>query len=197
MATKMTWTFALAAMAVLMLTLGAGCDGKGTPQGDVDSPDDAQASPPADLPDEPDAADDGVRTILISKAQFSDIYPAVWFSPSTGEIVELVERSDDPPAAKFECWVEPSDPEFAFSGEDDGVGFAGFGSGDGNFEMDPPDGGVDLDDDLGDLLDDDPEILAGEPVFIVRGKQGSCMIQILKWDPDAQIIQFKWRSLDG
>jgi hypothetical protein len=223
MTTKTTWMFTLTVLAVLMLSFGIGCDGKGTPREAADSPAepaaddsaetpaDAPAETPADepevdTPDEPEdeptpvpvpaGVDDDVRTIMISKAQFSEIYPAVWFSPSTGEIVELVEESDEPPAPKFECWVEPRDPEFAFADED-GVGFAGFGEGDDKFEMDPP-AIDDLEGNLRDVIgrNPDPDALAGQPVFYVKGKLGDCMIQILKWDPENQVIEFKWRSLD-
>ena len=55
----------------------------------------------------------GPKTIRITKDSFSDIYPAVWFSPSDGKITPLTEKSEKPPKPIFKIWIEPSDPEIA------------------------------------------------------------------------------------
>lgn len=55
----------------------------------------------------------GPKTIRITKDSFSEIYPAVWFSPSDGTITPLTEKSEEPPKPIFKIWIEPSDPEIA------------------------------------------------------------------------------------
>ena len=209
-----------ALLAVLMLTLGAGCKPVDKTQDTEDpadetptvTPDDADApepeapeadeangsqvrtppepAPTADAPS-PAAADaPAVKVVTISKEHFSDIYPAMWFSPSTGELSPLLEESEDPPAPQYECWVEPSDPEFAFLSKGD-IGFALLGAGDDAFAADLPD-------DVGELDRKLTNVLGNKPLSVVyvKGEGGSCVIQILKWDPDNTTIQFKWRSLD-
>ena len=81
----------------------------------------------------PGAAEE-VKKIRVDPSRFSDIYPAVWFSPSTGEISPIKEKSEKPPEEKYEIWIEPNDPEFAFlRGAREGVGFALLGYGDDVF----------------------------------------------------------------
>ena len=202
-------TFTLVALAVLMLSFAAGCDKDTTPAADAPAPD--QLRTPDDTPDvtpvDPPAgqptpavslgAAGRILTVTISPAQFSDIYPAVWFSPSTGEISPLLEESETPPAPHFEVWIEPGDPEFALSPDADGDPSAGlvyYGEGD-DFKTDPSE----------DIMSEtkiweiEPEIaddMANRPVFYIRGMHGACVIQLLKWDPENEIIQFRYRKLD-
>lgn len=76
-------------------------------------------------------AGDDSKTIQVDESNFSKVYPAVWFSPSTGEIVPLKEKSEIPPEKKYEIWIEPSDPEFGFNPDKKpvGVGFGLIGKG--------------------------------------------------------------------
>ena len=81
-------------------------------------------------------AADAEKVIVVDETRFSDIYPAVWFSPSTGEITPLKERSQNPPEEKYEIWIEPRDPEFGYNPDKKplGVGFAEVGKGQAAFE---------------------------------------------------------------
>ena len=203
-----TSAYGLAILTLLAaLVLGVGCERVDNAQEAADSDEETPVAQPAeaDTPEadvaqpatapEPEprpvaAAADTVVVVTISEEQFSEIYPAMWFSPSTGEVSPLLEESEDPPAPQYECWVEPRDPEFAFS-SDEGVGFAFVGKGDGAFEADPPDDVGEFSSELDDPLDN-----GRLPVFFVQGEGGSCLIQILKWDPDNSTIEFKWRKLD-
>jgi hypothetical protein len=81
--------------------------------------------------------DSGAKSIRITKESFSEIYPAVWFSPSDGSIAPLTERSEKPPKTKFKIWIEPSDPEIATleqeSAEEGNQGFQLIGHGETHF----------------------------------------------------------------
>jgi hypothetical protein len=59
------------------------------------------------------AADDG-KSLVVDKDKYSVLNPAVWFSPSTGEIISLNVKSEVPSEDKFEIWIEPKDPEFGY-----------------------------------------------------------------------------------
>ncbi|MEJ2649799.1 MAG: hypothetical protein P8016_15490 [Sedimentisphaerales bacterium] len=58
--------------------------------------------------------DEKQKVVEVSKENFSSIYPAMWFSPGTGEVIPVESRSEVPPEPQFECWIEPGDPEFSF-----------------------------------------------------------------------------------
>ena len=60
-------------------------------------------------------APDASKTVVVDKGAFNDVYPGVWFSPSTGEIMPLKEKSEIPPEEKYEIGIEPDDPEFGWN----------------------------------------------------------------------------------
>jgi hypothetical protein len=135
----------------------------------------------------------GERVIEVSKQHFSVVYPAMWFSPSTGEVEPLADLSDKPPQPKFECFVEPRDPEFRFHRDPTGTGFAIVGYGDEARRALLNPGQVELNPRLDRLLKQSSKEL---PLCYVRGKYGDCLIQILQFDPAAELIKFKWWPFD-
>lgn len=135
------------------------------------------------------------RLITIDKNQFSEIYPAVWFSPSSGKVVGLTSQSEEAPSDEFEIWIEPDDPEVAISNqlsEDslDRFGFVPLGNGIETFER------------AFNLPRSEPEAIIGrlgnelenddQPVFLYYGKKSNCLIMIEKVDTDEEVITFRW-----
>lgn len=57
------------------------------------------------------------RIIEITADSYNIGYPAVWFSPYTGEIMPVGNPDDpdveNPPSNEFVFWIEPGDPEFS------------------------------------------------------------------------------------
>ena len=147
------------------------------------------------VPVEPADAKPTVKMVEISEAHFSDIYPAMWFSPSDGTVTPITEKLEEPPEAKYECWVEPGDPEFAFLDEPlgSGMGFAVIGFGDRVFN----EGVIPDDIEIKDRIDThlQPFMIQERPVYYVQGKYGKCLIQIHRYDSEARVIKFKWRSV--
>jgi hypothetical protein len=135
------------------------------------------------------------RDITVDKSAFSDIYPAVWFSPSTGEITPLKERSEKPPEEKYEIWIEPNDPEFGYNPDlkPQGVGFALLGKGEAIFSdpQIPEKPRIKLK--ITNLMQPSqgPENL----VFFCQAKSCQCVIMVTAMDPKKQIIRFRWRLL--
>ncbi|MDA9003969.1 hypothetical protein N9J26_00605 [bacterium] len=60
---------------------------------------------------------------IIDKSQFSNVYPAVWFSASKGKIIPV---SDDVKKRADYIWIEPRDPEIRAYNE---AGFIYLGDG--------------------------------------------------------------------
>ncbi len=140
------------------------------------------------------AAEDS-KSIVVDRSAFSDVYPAVWFSPSTGEIAPLKERSETPPAGKYEIWIEPSDPEFGYSPEmkPGDVGFALVGKGPEAFENPNIPVQPKLDLKITHLME---EQQGGDGlVFYCRAKTSECLIMITEMDSEAEVMRFKWRPL--
>ena len=142
------------------------------------------------------AAEDS-KSIVVDRSAFSEVYPAVWFSPSTGEIAPLKERSETPPAGKYEIWIEPSDPEFGYFPEmkPGDVGFALVGKGAEVFENPtvPPQPKLDLK--ITHLMEAHE---GGDGlVFYCRARTSECLIMITAMDEDKEVIRFKWRPLSG
>jgi len=137
-----------------------------------------------------------ILTIEISNSSFNDLYPAVWFSPSTGEIVAVGDPNDPnaetPPETKYHFWIEPNDPEFAaFDYEDQdiyGVKFIGNGSNYFDVTETSGDGGF-----ISDLLDTGS--LEMDNVFYIRTQEGDCLIQILDLQQSENYLKFKWKKL--
>jgi len=140
-------------------------------------------------------APDASKRIVVDESKFSDIYPAVWFSPSTGEITPLKERSETPPEEKYEIWIEPDDPEFGWNPDQkpSGVGFALIGKGTGDF--------------VNPTIPKDPKLRlkitqhmketqgAEQLVFYCKAKTSECLIMITAMDSKKEIIRFDWRPI--
>ena len=141
------------------------------------------------------SAADNDKTIRVDETKFSDVYPAVWFSPSTGEITSLKERSEFPPEVKYEIWIEPRDPEFTYGPpkRQMGVGFALLGMGPEVWKNPKIPQGLKLN------LKIDPLMMKAQAheqlVFYCKAKTCTCLIGITSIDPKKQVVQFKWRLL--
>lgn len=132
-----------------------------------------------------------IKTIEISKETVSSIYPAMWFSPSTGEVTTITTLSEIPPKSEFECWIEPQDPEFAFL-DNAGI-FLYVGIGENSFTAPLYNENADNNRALNELMDTiDPDSF---PIFYVKSFQSKtrCFIQIITWDTDSEVIRFRWR----
>lgn len=140
-------------------------------------------------------ASDIGKAIVVDKSKFSEIYPAVWFSPSTGEITPLKKMSEVPPEAKYEIWIEPDDPEFGYNPEKEpkGVGFALLGKGLEVFKNpvipEKPRLKLKLTHFMGKLQGSE------NPVFYCKAKTSECLIMITVMDKEEGIISFRWRPL--
>lgn len=136
-----------------------------------------------------------VKMVEVSEAYFSDIYPAMWFSPSDGTVSPILDKSEEPPEAKYECWVEPGDPEFAFLDEPlgRGIGFAVIGFGDKVFNEAVIPDDIEIKNRIDKHLE--PFMIQERPVYYVQGKYGKCLIQIHQYDSKERVIKFKWRSI--
>jgi hypothetical protein len=135
------------------------------------------------------------KDVVVDPDQFSAIYPAVWFSPSTGEVSGLKKKSEVPHEEKYEIWIEPRDPEFAFGpvNRGKGVGFALLGKGAKVFRKAVRPRDPKLQPNLTKLM---KEGKAGEqPVFYCKGKHSECVLMITAVDSGKQIIRFKWKLL--
>ncbi|MBW8015878.1 MAG: HEAT repeat domain-containing protein [Planctomycetes bacterium] len=130
------------------------------------------------------------KIIEVSPSKFSEIYPAMWFSPSTGEIAAITVVDEKPPAPKFEVWIEPGDPEFAFLNSSD-KGFVYLGIGDEVFKNPDIPKKFKLNNKLHHLIK--PKQVLFRPVYLCKGKKGNCIIQIINFDDSSQKIRFKWR----
>lgn len=138
---------------------------------------------------------DLVSEIVVDRRAFSEVYPAVWFSPSTGEIQPLKERSEFPPGGKYEIWIEPRDPEFCWApgGEPAEVGFMLLGKGEEVFANPSIPEEPTLNRKLTDLLKESegPE----KCVFYCRAGASECVIMITALDRREQVISFQWKLL--
>jgi hypothetical protein len=128
------------------------------------------------------------KVVTIDSSTYAG-YPAVWFSPSTGEI-RPVGDSEDPPEAKWEFWVEPRDPEFGWfgSGDYETNGIQKIGEGVGVFESTSsvPRSGY-------------GEGYAGfetHDVNVIRTPSGDCVILMLGYSQAGDgYLQFRWKKL--
>jgi uncharacterized membrane-anchored protein YhcB (DUF1043 family) len=136
--------------------------------------------------------------IVIDRDKFSELYPAVWFSPATGEVVPIDIGAERPPQEKYEIWIEPRDPEFrigksATNNVGKEPGFAPVGKGSKIFEETRNWQAQTVEEDLAKLMRGSN---GGEqPVFYCQGKTSACLIMITQWEPKSQIIGFRWKRL--
>ena len=135
------------------------------------------------------------KTIVVDKTKFSDIYPAVWLSPSTGEITSLKTKSETPPEEKYEIWIEPSDPEIAFVQKGlvfEKCGFALLGAGSEQFANPTIPAGVKLE---RRALKTWYETEKGPSVLYCRAKNVECLLMITAWSKKDELLKFEWRLL--
>jgi len=133
------------------------------------------------------------KDIVVDKTKFSDLYPSVWFSPSTGEITSLKEKSEVPPEKKYKIWIEPGDPEFALL-PDSKVKDAGFqllGYGEKTFNEAATPKTLELSPELTKLLRDSGG--AKLPVFYFKTGDDKCFLMITSVDKEKEVIRFRWR----
>jgi hypothetical protein len=145
-----------------------------------------------DNPTESDAQDDNNKIIEISMESYNQ-YGAVWFSPTTGEIVGIVGFSETPPETKFIYWIEPSDPEFQtwlYDESQDTYGIKFVGIGDSYFDSTTTSSSDGFAPDLFEV-----GTFETNSVFFFRAENGDCLIQIIDWQQDEAYLKFKWRLL--
>ena len=131
------------------------------------------------------------RTIKISKDSFLD-YPAVWFSPSTGEIRPV--KDESPPNDRFIFFIEPNDPEFSPSREIREkkilVGLKLIGNGSNYFSSTGFLNTVDTNKkslNRGDYKNGN--------VFYIKTEIGDCLIEIIEFDESEDLLVFNWRKI--
>jgi len=164
-----------------------------------------------------------LKTIEISKASY-DTYPAVWFSPSTGEITPTNDGGDHP-GEKYLYWIEPRDPEFEipkkfdfkFRRNDDKYGIKYIGDGQALFNSTNEynqdwetllyETDIFQTDKSPDRKRDVMEKMAKDNrVFYFSNPEGNCIIMITKYYgvyPDGRTdgptreynLEFKWKKI--
>jgi hypothetical protein len=135
------------------------------------------------------------REITVDRSRFSKIYPAVWFSPSTGEITALKAKSEEPPEKKYEIWIEPNDPEFAFvKGAGKEAGFVLLGYGEDAFRGSEVPRAPKPNKRLHHLVKE--EDVKRKPVFYCRARSSTCLIMLTVMDKKAERIVFKWKLFE-
>ena len=140
-----------------------------------------------------DKKDDATEILVIEISDESyDTYPAVWFSPSTGEIIAV--ETETPPETKYRFWVEPNDPEFQSMSYDsigaNGVQFIGTGS--NYFDENPTNENGNF---YSNLLDCGS--LEFNNVFYIKTEEGNCLIKIISLRSDDNYLKFKWRAVSS
>jgi hypothetical protein len=135
-----------------------------------------------------------VIEVVIDKTKYSKIYPAVWFSPSSGEITSIKVKSEEPPEKKYEIWIEPNDPEFAFlKGAKDKMGFALIGYGEDVFNKPEIPEAPELNKRLDKLVEANE--IKKKPVFFCRAKSSTCLIMVTVMDEKTDRLVFRWKRL--
>ena len=149
----------------------------------------------ANDPNNPEAHGATTRLITVDPSVFGDVYPAVWFSPSTGEIIALADASERPPHIRYEIWIEPRDPEFAFLNSESrkGQGFQMIGRGQAVFDDTMPYKHRKHRPDLQRAMTDDDGLVGA--VFSCSGHHGNCRIMITAWDKEKQLLRFAWKPI--
>lgn len=142
--------------------------------------------------DGPDQEKELGKRIEITPASFSDVYPAVWFSPSDAEVRAIQVEGEEPPGENFEIWIEPRDPEIGVLNEaknDLEPAFAWVGNGSAAFEKlkIPADSRI-------VQLDHRHEFTPNNVYLLERGEQAYLMM-IESISPDEQTLTFRWRQL--
>lgn len=140
------------------------------------------------------AGDEG-KTIRVDETSFSPVYPAVWFSPATGEIAPLKEKTEVPPEPKYEIWIEPRDPEFGYNPDQkpQGVGFALIGRGPEAFTNPKLPANPKLQLKITHLLKENQA--QEQLVFFCQAKTSRCLIMLTSMDARKNVIVFQWRRL--
>ena len=142
--------------------------------------------------------EDVIKYIEISNSSFSEVYPAVWFNPSSAEISPMTEENgemiEEPPGDDW-YWVEPEDPEFSnwWLENGDNIKFYGvkyLGVGDDIFNSPIIDDSQDFNYGVFDT-----EEYRANCVYYIKTKSGECVIQLLDLITDDNYLRFKWKKL--
>jgi hypothetical protein len=134
------------------------------------------------------------KLVTVKPELFSPVYPALWFSPSTGDLAALQSKSEKPPVSGYEIWIEPGDPEMGFPAKGN-VGFMLIGNGESAFNSPDIPGNSKMKKKVeGAYLK-----MAGskKPVFYVKGMNSSCVIMLTELDRKKEIIKFKWKLIES
>ncbi len=136
------------------------------------------------------------KTIRITKDSFSDIYPAIWFSPSDGTIAPLTEASEKPPKPSFTIWIEPSDPEIATldrkAAKEGNQGFQLIGHGERHFKKPVPPIDRKL---VSKIQIKDLEKPLGVFLYVEGDKSYVMLVESLS--KDKQELTFQWKALES
>jgi tetratricopeptide (TPR) repeat protein len=130
--------------------------------------------------------------VTIDASSFKD-YPAVWFSPSTGETIPYDEEAyglETPPDPSFAYWIEPGDPEFDTWSLEYDVEFLGFGN--EVFEQTTSAARNHF-----EPSDDRVEFEATDSVYLIRTPFGACVIQVLEFKQHNDYLMFRWKGLES
>ena len=135
-----------------------------------------------------------ILTIEVSNNAFGE-YPAVWFSPSTGDIVAV--EDETPPESKYIYWIEPNDPEFSaflYGKDQDALGIKFIGIGEDFFQNTTSTSDSGFSRSLANAQSEGNE-LATNSVYFLRDDGTDCIIQILDWRQSENYLKFKWKKL--
>ena len=133
------------------------------------------------------------KRVTIGPEAFSEIYPAVWFSPEDATFVALKERSEKPPDAQHRIWIEPSDPEINTLPLDGGKRtrpFVVIGSGSATYRTAARDAEGKRESRLRGAT-----LLKDKPVFLYTENDRVWVCMILAADKEKQTMSFLWREL--
>lgn len=137
------------------------------------------------------------KEIIISKASFSDFYPAVWLNPATGET--SVVNGETPPKESLEIWLEPGDPEIQMApglkSDKQFLGFVSLGDGEDVFDAAYPSSDPQPERDKFIKSIPKTELLKPKSVFRYYGKTASCVLIIEEVDKENEVIKLKWKPI--
>ena len=146
----------------------------------------------------------GVKTIEITADLNYVDDMAVWFSPTTGDMVvtgdgEIPDGADAelPPDPKYTYWIDPGDPEFsrihASPQENYGIAYLSMSVESFNGITTTAQALEQAGAFSNDLFD--VGRFETNHVFYLREEDGDGMIQIISWDQEAHYLSFRWKAL--
>ena len=133
------------------------------------------------------------KTFTVNKKSFSDVYPAVWFSPSTMKITPIVEKSDTGPSKEFIIFIEPDDPEFAILKKNTNKNEQGFqylGEGEEHYKNVNVPAKLKLDRQISRS-----KMREGKPVYLFVSKNRFYVIYVFESNRKESVLSFKIKEL--